>query len=379
MIMNDTSPPPRTTNPFTWLLLIGLLLWSLFVTLAVQGSTLWLAWMTDLSKMEESAQTYLAAGLLQLPLLLIPVLLLLLLRERRQAAVVRTMILATIAAGLLLIPRILFPPEAIYLAGWTRFGLSAALGLVLLIWSARKGSVRRLPGPGFGLAIIIALLFLLPWLLYGALGDSFDVSIGNELTELAPNLWGQEIDLLNQMDHYWGTVQNYLNVLFAWQGMEGLVAEEVSTLPGMEELASLMQITHLADSGRFDVIIIDAAPTGSTLQLLSFPEVARWYIEKVFPFQRKTIQIARPMIKRFSDMPIPDEDVFDSITDLVSHLERMSNLLTDSNVSSTRTVGRIARQMMPALMAARLQGLTDRRASDRRGSVESPGRVRAAP
>ena len=78
-----------------------------------------------------------------------------------------------------------------------------------------------------------------------SLGDSFDRAIGNELTELAPNLWGQEIDLLNQMDRYWGTVQSYLNVLFAWQGMEGLVAEEASTLPGMEELASLMQITYL--------------------------------------------------------------------------------------------------------------------------------------
>lgn len=171
-----------------------------------------------------------------------------------------------------------------------------------------------------------------------SLGDSFDIRIGPELVELAPRLWGQEIDLVTQMDDHWGRVQAYLNAIFAWQGMEGLVAEETAVLPGMEELASLMQIIHLADSGRFDVIIIDAAPTGSTLQLLSFPEVARWYIEKIFPFQRKTIQIARPVVKRFSDMPIPDEDVFDSITDLVGHLERMSRLLTDSSVSSTRVV-----------------------------------------
>ena len=95
--------------------------------------------------------------------------------------------------------------------------------------------------------------------------------LGNEVVELAPNLWGQEIDLLNQMDEYWGKVQGYLNALFAWQGMDSLVAEETAILPGMEELASLMQITHLADSGEYDVIVIDAAPTGSTLQLLSFP------------------------------------------------------------------------------------------------------------
>ena len=76
-----------------------------------------------------------------------------------------------------------------------------------------------------------------------SLGDSFEKRIGSELTELAPNLWGQEIDLLTQMDQYWGRVQSYLNALFSWQGMDSLVAEETAVLPGMEELASLMQIT----------------------------------------------------------------------------------------------------------------------------------------
>lgn len=171
-----------------------------------------------------------------------------------------------------------------------------------------------------------------------SLGDSFDRPIGNELTELAPNLWGQEIDLLNQMDKYWGRVQGYLNALFSWQGMDGLVAEETSVLPGMEELASLMQITYLADSGDYDVIVIDAAPTGSTLQLLSLPDIARWYLEKIFPFQRRTVQLARPVVKRISDIPIPDEDFFDSIEGLVGFLARMSELLGDSTVSSMRVV-----------------------------------------
>ena len=171
-----------------------------------------------------------------------------------------------------------------------------------------------------------------------SLGDSFDRPIGNELTELAPNLWGQEIDLLNQMDKYWGRVQNYLNALFSWQGMQGLVAEEASVLPGMDELASLMQITHIADSGAYDVIIIDAAPTGSTLQLLSFPEMARWYIEKIFPFQRRTIQIARPVVQRFTDMPIPGDDVFASVEELVGYLARTSELLGDPTISSMSLV-----------------------------------------
>jgi arsenite-transporting ATPase len=171
-----------------------------------------------------------------------------------------------------------------------------------------------------------------------SLGDSFDRPIGSELVQLAPNLWGQEIDLLNQMDKYWGRVQGYLNALFAWRGMDELVAEETSVLPGMEELACLMQITYLADSGNYDVIVIDAAPTGSTLQLLSFPDMARWYIEKIFPFQRTTVQIARPLMKRFSDMPMPDDDIFASIEDLVGTLARTSELLSNPTVASMRVV-----------------------------------------
>ena len=172
-----------------------------------------------------------------------------------------------------------------------------------------------------------------------SLGDSFDRRIGSDLVELAPQPLGAG-DRPAQPD---GPVlghgaQDYLNALFAWQGMESLVAEETAVLPGMEELASLLQITALADSGNYDVIIIDAAPTGSTLQLLSFPDMARWYLEKIFPFQRKTIQIARPVVRRMTDMPMPDDDVFESIEELVVQLERMSQLLSDGNISSMRVV-----------------------------------------
>ncbi len=171
-----------------------------------------------------------------------------------------------------------------------------------------------------------------------SLGDSFDQRIGSELVELMPNLWAQEIDLLTQMDEYWGRVLDYLNAIFAWQGMDGLIAEETAVLPGMEELASLLQITSLADSGDYDVIIIDAAPTGSTLQLLSLPDIARWYIEKVFPMERKVLQIARPIVKRVTDIPLPDDSLFDSIEELVVDLERMSELLGDGEISSMRVV-----------------------------------------
>ncbi len=171
-----------------------------------------------------------------------------------------------------------------------------------------------------------------------SLADSYELPIGNEPTLLAPNLWGQEIDLLHQMELHWGRVQEYLSAVFIWRGMSDLVAEETSVLPGMEELASLMQITALAESGLYDVIVVDCAPTGATLQLLAFPELARWYLDKIIPFQKAAIKMAGPMLKRIVEVPLPDEDLFASIEDLVMQLHRVSNLLSDSAVSSMRLV-----------------------------------------
>lgn len=171
-----------------------------------------------------------------------------------------------------------------------------------------------------------------------SLADSFDMRIGNEPTELAPNLWGQEIDLLHQMEKHWGKVQDYLATIFAWRGMNDLVAEETSVLPGMEELASLMQINWLANENLFDVIVVDCAPTGATLQLLAFPEMARWYLDKIIPFERAVLKVAGPMIKRMAEFPLPDEDLFESVEALVRQLEGMSELLSDSQTTSMRLV-----------------------------------------
>ncbi len=171
-----------------------------------------------------------------------------------------------------------------------------------------------------------------------SLGDSFDLPLGPEPTPIAANLWGQEIDVLHQMDEYWGTVQNYLSGLLVWRGADSLVAQEASVLPGMEELASLLQITHLHEGGQYDVIIVDCAPTGETLKFLSFPEAARWYLAQIFPFQRKMAQIAGPIIRAMTDMPTPDDNVFESIKQLLLQLDRMNELLSDPARSSVRIV-----------------------------------------
>ena len=171
-----------------------------------------------------------------------------------------------------------------------------------------------------------------------SLADSFDVKIGNEPIEIAPRLKGQEIDILHQMEKYWGIVQDWLSTLLAWRGVDELIADEASILPGMDELASLLQIVFLYDSQEYDVIIIDCAPTGETLRFLSLPEVAKWYLSHVFPIERQAIKLAGPLIKSITDLPIPDDKVFDAVKDLILQLDRMHELLADPQLSSVRLV-----------------------------------------
>jgi len=171
-----------------------------------------------------------------------------------------------------------------------------------------------------------------------SLADSFDRPLGPEPVQIAENLWGQELDVLHQMEHYWGTVQEYLASVLSWRGLQGIIAEETSVLPGMEELASLLQVVYLHDTGDYDVIIIDAAPTGATLQLLTIPEIGRWYIQKIFPLQRKAAAVSSPLIRAITDMPIPDDRVFEAIKDLHAQLDRMQGLLTDRQMTSARLV-----------------------------------------
>lgn len=171
-----------------------------------------------------------------------------------------------------------------------------------------------------------------------SLADSFDRAIGNEPIELAPRLHAQEIDVLHQMEKYWGTVQEWMSSVLSWRGLNELIADEASVLPGMDELASLLQIVLLHDCGEYDVIIVDCAPTGETLRLLSLPEVAEWYLARIFPIQRQTAKMVGPLIRSITDIPIPDDRVFESIKGLITQLDEMHALLTDQNKTSVRLV-----------------------------------------
>ncbi len=171
-----------------------------------------------------------------------------------------------------------------------------------------------------------------------SLADSFDVPLGNEPVEVAPNLWAQEISVLHEVDRYWVTLQKYLSDLLSWRGMEDVMAEEMTVLPGAEELAGLVRIVKHYDSGLYDAIVVDCAPTGDTLRLLSFPEIARWWLEKLFPIQRQAAKVIRPFVRAVSDMPMPQDEVFESIKHLLTQLDRIHRLMSDQDMTSVRLV-----------------------------------------
>lgn len=171
-----------------------------------------------------------------------------------------------------------------------------------------------------------------------SLADSLDQTVGAVPVELQPNLWAQEVDIYHEIKNQWGILQKYVTSLLAWRGMDDVVAEEMSVFPGMEELASLVLITRYARSRSYDVVIVDAAPTGETLRLLSFPEVSSWWLRNIFPVQRKLYQVVRPVLRPFTDMPLPGDEVMDTVKDFLEELDEMHKLLSDRDVSSVRLV-----------------------------------------
>jgi arsenite/tail-anchored protein-transporting ATPase len=172
-----------------------------------------------------------------------------------------------------------------------------------------------------------------------SLGDSLDVHLGPEPGEVAPNLWAQETDIYYNLRHQWGVVQEWLNALLLWQGgFDSLLADELTVLPGMDELANLLWINRHRESGKYDVVVVDAAPTGETLRLLSIPDVVRWWVEHIFPVQRRAMGVARPLLRAITDMPMPTDKVYDSIEALFDQLDRLHGMLIDPKLTSVRLV-----------------------------------------
>ena len=116
------------------------------------------------------------------------------------------------------------------------------------------------------------------------------------------------------------------------------MADEVSVLPGMEELANLLWVNRHRESGDYDLIVVDCAPTGETLRLLSFPEIGRWWVEKIMPIQRAAVGVMRPIVRATTGMPMPGDDVYDTVQELFGQLDRLHRMLIDPELTSVRLV-----------------------------------------
>jgi len=171
-----------------------------------------------------------------------------------------------------------------------------------------------------------------------SLSDSFNKEIGKKKVSISRNLYAQEIDVNEELKKNWGPIKDFIQQFLKHRGFENVIADELAVFPGMEEVFSMLELKERYVENFFDVIIIDCAPTGETLRLLAGPDIAKWYMEKIFTIERTVFKAVRPLAQHFVDMPLPGEDVFDSMESLYKNLVGIKDVLTDREVSSIRIV-----------------------------------------
>lgn len=172
-----------------------------------------------------------------------------------------------------------------------------------------------------------------------SLGDSFNLQLGGSPVKVSDNLWAQEVNVLEEISVHYETIRKYLASFFKSTGLDDILAEEMAVLPGTDELFGLFHIHQANRSGRYDCLVVDCAPTGQTLRLLSFPEVARWWMQKFFPVERKIAKTLRAMKKTtIMSIPIPKDAVYASIQTLFDDIGALSELLMEPKTTSVRMV-----------------------------------------
>jgi arsenite/tail-anchored protein-transporting ATPase len=166
-----------------------------------------------------------------------------------------------------------------------------------------------------------------------SLADAFGVPLGAAPTEVDAGLYGMQVDAQAAFERTWRDIQAYLVDVLARAGVDSLQAEELTVLPGAEEVLALLALREQVASGLWDCVVVDCAPTGETLRLLALPDALSWYVEKVFPAQRRALRAVRPLLHRVSGPVVPQEDVFDAVERLHGQLLDVRALLTAAQTS----------------------------------------------
>jgi arsenite/tail-anchored protein-transporting ATPase len=171
-----------------------------------------------------------------------------------------------------------------------------------------------------------------------SLADAFGVELGPLLAPVAEGLWGQQLDPQDRMEDSWAEIQRYLVEVFRWAGVEAIEAEELSVVPGLDEVFALADIRQHASSGDWDVLVVDCAPTAETIRLLSLPDILGRYMERVFPIGRRVSRVVSPLVARMTTLPVADDGVFAATERFYERLAGVREILGDGRRTSVRLV-----------------------------------------
>jgi arsenite-transporting ATPase len=171
-----------------------------------------------------------------------------------------------------------------------------------------------------------------------SLGDVFGVNLSNTPIKIADNLEALEVDVLIENEAIWGNVRGYIEKLMLLKNEKSIAVEELLVFPGFEDLISLLKIKQINDENNYDVLIVDCAPTGETMSLLKFPELIKWWMEKIFPMKRKAAKIVRTIIDHTIKIPLPNETTFDEIESIYNKIDELHKLMLEKDKVSLRIV-----------------------------------------
>jgi arsenite-transporting ATPase len=166
-----------------------------------------------------------------------------------------------------------------------------------------------------------------------SLADAFGVPVGPEPTPVADRLHVQQVDAQLRFEQSWAEIQGYLLSVLDVAGLDPVAAEELTVIPGAEEVLALLELRLHALSGRWDVVVVDCAPTAETLRLLALPEALGWYMKRVFPVERRVVKALKPVLTRAAGVPMPEDSVFDAIERLHRELDEVRELLSGPDAS----------------------------------------------
>jgi arsenite-transporting ATPase len=168
-----------------------------------------------------------------------------------------------------------------------------------------------------------------------SLADSLDMALGDKPVEVVENLWAQEISVVADIYNYWDVLQNFVSQTVRGAGMSQIVADELSAFPGMDEIVALLHIDKQARERNFDRVIIDAAPTGETIRLLTMPDTFRWYVGHLSKFEQGVVKTLKPLAGRLLRGPA---ELLESVRKLDEATAALRETLSDPGVSSYRVV-----------------------------------------